>query len=230
MRIEHHELTPVLALIAYHCEGEVYMESMDIVPSGNTFELTGGVPLSEKTLRDVKKLLASGESSRMSLKGMIPKNLIYWNDRDGQVEIIWHREAQPTYLHFVKGLEIPSGEVHLFDMIFHVKGSGISVYAVKEGTVEGQTRLFQAPFHNVTASGDVCTGTGQTPKDAVFVEDLMADWEHLFFGTEFSHMHGADIKQGENLNLVYRSLIGTGQPFPLDVLLPTNLTVNHLLP
>ena len=235
---------PVRGLLYYqhsHDEGKVYVEAYDIDPvSGKPINQH---PLNVEEAQAMSDALkrqprATGKKSKVDLdqqlflhtKGLLPTNVLFIKPALKQEEVIWHTPAQERSLLFAKGLEIPDGLAHVPAMIWKASRRSLTIYALNsdERPTE-KTKLFQAPFFNVGPTGHVCMGNVDTKiPESASLEEFMVSWESFFFNSYFTHANGAVLGK-TNILLLWKSLIGTPTPFPIDQLLPVRDTITDLL-
>ena len=71
-------------------------------------------------------------------------------------------------------------------LVFSVQNSCLSIRALETNNRPGAaTRLYRAPYWNVSDDGRVCLGTARAPRETTF--ESMARWEACFFESEFTH-------------------------------------------
>lgn len=217
---------PFVALIAYrsNVDGSFYMESRDI----KNGEMQNSKPL---TIDCVSKLLKSiakfkCEVDDENIYGRIPSNVLWYDSRFGKFTLIWYREPEIRRHYFSKGLGLPDGEIKIPGLLYIVRDKSLSMYAFK-GT-KPKNKLYHAPFMNVN-NGSVCLGTAKVKKspEQTF-ESVMKHWEDKFWLSEFSHIYGANPVKG-NLSSIIKQCIATGEPFPIDNLIPANTNLKSIL-
>ena len=65
-------------------------------------------------------------------------------------------------------------------------------------------------------------------KNSASVEEFIQAWEDYFFNSYFSHSLSANLTKKNIVNL-WKSLINTNKPFPIEVLKTNNKTLKNLL-
>jgi hypothetical protein len=108
----------------------------------------------------------------------------------------------------------------------------VYVYAVKGAERPNrETRLYQAPFFNVWAKGQVCVGSAMRPDAAL--SEVPAEWEKMFFGSYFTHPNFTEknrLIKGVNPLKFWKDMIKQPlQEFPEGRLVGLNLTVANLI-
>ena len=86
-----------------------------------------------------------------------------------------------------------------------------------------KTKLWQAPFWNISESGKVCL-----PLNAREKMYSVEDWENLFFNSAFSHPGGAGFREG-TVETIFHSLIKNGCEFPLNLLKESKIQIKSIL-
>ena len=224
---------PVSALLVYTKKGygqadRSYVEHYDIDANGkaiNAHPLT--IQETSKLIKSLK-VQVSGSKERVLSKEILPANLLYFNN-DIQGPVIWYTRKTSLPLFFIDRLGLDSGVANVPAMVWKVVGKKLHVYALaadKRPTAD--TTLYHAPFFNIHADGGVCLGTVDTKLDHItHLQDWMGAWQEFFFNSRFSHLLSSPIKG--NCVQLWKSLVGTGKPFPKKVLIPTQLTLGELL-
>ena len=119
---------------------------------------------------------------------------------------------------FKEALKIEDAEYHLPGIIYAAGESRLDVYAYKDREPAGETKLYAAPFFNVTGAS-VCLGSAkiEKPKDLTY-ENMLEYWERKFWLTEFSHLGALGNPTRSNLVLVTKA--AKDRPFNLEELKP----------
>lgn len=208
MSIETLELQYILKFFSNGYSGDCYIESHKVVKG----KLSAGIPLSQEGLKGMMKSFE---------KGLLAPELLPANVLVSMVnKIIWWNPESYHQLYFVKDLEIPNGCVWLPPLIFKLEGSSLSVVAFKgKERPTYDTKLYQAPFHNIGSDGDICMGSARVKKGIDTVHERIQAHEAAFWMSEFSHLMGG-CPTKTNLNILYNRLIGTKKKFPKRELKP----------
>jgi PRTRC genetic system protein B len=119
-------------------------------------------------------------------------------------------------------------------LVWMLRDTSLSVYAVAGSDRPTlTTALFQAPFFNVWATGEVCVGSATPPSKAA--QHDPAAWEGMFFGSNFTHPNVNDrnrlVKAASAVSF-WRKMVQAKQPverFPEDALVSLPLKVEDLL-
>jgi PRTRC genetic system protein B len=220
-------LRPVKALVFYgNKKDDSYVECYDMDDRGmaiNAHPLSVG---ESQKLADALDSSTEVKASYLNAIDLFPENLLYINsERNGF--IVWHTPAQTVNLFFKAELGLRDGRANIPALVWKATRHGLSVWALKsEGRPDAGTPLFCAPFLNVYDSGSVCMGSVRVdvPKNCS-VSQFTQLWEHYFFDSSFSHT----IAGSDKLIGVWRSLIGTEEPFPTSLLKKTNKKLIDIL-
>lgn len=213
-------LHPRAALIAYAeedghyaCDNICFLEVRDIDESGMMGE---GRPVTVEFMNE----LVRGYSERHSATpyGKIPSNLLWCDPRKGSEKYIWYNPPRKRMMFFKEALKIEDAEYHLPGIIYAAGESRLDVYAYKDREPAGETKLYAAPFFNVTGAS-VCLGSAkiEKPKDLTY-ENMLEYWERKFWLTEFSHLGALGNPTRSNLVLVTKA--AKDRPFNLEELKP----------
>jgi PRTRC genetic system protein B len=169
------------------------------------------------------------QTDYLQCRGLLPGKLLYLNNRRGYA--IWHTSGQQANLLFSGSLHVPCGQASVPAMVWKADRDTLTVFALKTNHIpKADTVLYQSPFLNVYADGQVCMGTVDTnPASADSLEDFMKHWEQAFWNSYFSHLN-VDISPVKgNVIQLWKELVGSDRPFPNEVLKKTIWTLNDLI-
>lgn len=199
------EFKPVLNIVVYqHSHYNFYLESHEINKEGAILE---GKPLQQDTIKSIVDFFYEAKREK-GFSGLIPKNVLKFDTTEG-LNMIWYNPAEVRFLSFSEALKIPNGLAWVPAMVYRVSGNSLDVWAINTNNRPTEkTKLFRAPFHNVSDDGSVCLGNAkmQKPKEKTY-ENEIKYWENLFWLSEFSHLHGSDNPTKTNLNMIWKKLI-----------------------
>ncbi len=224
---------PKSALIFYEAKGTdtaTYVEHFDMDSNGNPINAH---PLTVKEANVLAKALnTEQEKNKAFLKsnGILPTNILHINPNVEKGSVIWYTKAQQRSLYFVNGLEIPNGKAPIPPMLWKASKNSLTVFALANNKrpIE-KTPLHHAPFFNIYEKGNVCMGTVSVDiKNSASVEEFIQAWEDYFFNSYFSHSLSENLTKKNIVNL-WKSLVNTDKPFPIEVLKTNNKTLKNLL-
>jgi PRTRC genetic system protein B len=207
----------------------VYVEAYDMDAAGKP---VNAHPLSVEESAALAKALDSSEDLKKDFltgRGLLPEQVLHINARQGFA--LWYTPPQETGLMFHASLSIPCGKAHIPAMIWKADRSSLDVFALK-GMAKPKISsvLYHAPYFNMHSNGSVCMGTVKIDlEDCTCLEEFMNQWEQYFFGSYFSHVIADSITTGTNIVQLWQQQVGTGRPFPEDVLLTSTVTLKSLL-
>lgn len=216
---------PVQSIVVYQNNNEYYLESHPI----ENGKMGAGAPLTEDIIIEIAESFSSKSKSIIYHKGLLPANVLQFDNRIGFNNIAWYRLPEKRQMFFVKDLHIPSGVISVPGLIYQLKENEISVHSFKGNKApKANTKLFRAPFFNVYQDNSVCMGNAKVRKPSqLTLENIIKYWEDKFWLSEFSHVNNNPIKG--NLSTLCKNLIASGDPFPESELLPINKTVEEVL-
>lgn len=201
------EYKPFLAITAFRAEGYgFYLESHDIGADGRVM---AGKPLMQETIQGIVDVFFDERKNTQNISGMIPASLLFFNLLPGgHYNAVWYRPAEERVLHFSQGLKIPTGKAWVPAMLYVVDKNQLTVFALKSNARPTEkTKLYMAPFHNVSEDGSVCLGSAKVKKPKQLTYDsMMKYWEDLFWLSEFSHVNG-DNRTKSDLSAVWKKLL-----------------------
>lgn len=93
-------------------------------------------------------------------------------------------------------------------LLFRAGTRGLEVRSIAgDQRPELGTRLYRAPYWNVSDSGTVCLGSAQVPRELSLAS--LSRWERGFFESEFTHPNGAHklVEHREGFMGLWKSLI-----------------------
>lgn len=211
-------------------ETQIYVESYDIGHNGKPINAH---PLTVKEMTALHAILQTSQELQdtyLKSKGLLSNKVLYVNQQANGYAI-WHTPPQEVTLYFIEGLHIPSGKFQIPAMVWKANADTLHVYGLKGKTKPNElSKLFHAPYLNIYGSGQVCMGTVQINiSKTTCLEDFMATWERYFFNSNFSHSISGNNSTKTNTTELWRSLAGSGKPFPQDELLPTHLSLKQII-
>lgn len=227
---------PQLSIVVYKAEGmsdEFYLESHSINEGGQIME---GKPLLQETLQGIVDVFYDERQNTIRITGYIPENVLLFSLLPGgNYKIIWCRPAEVRFIPFAPQLHIKSATAWVPAMVYVVDRKSLSVFALKSNSrPKENTKLYRAPFHNVSDQGSVCLGSAKVKKPATKTYDsLMRYWEDLFWLSEFTHLNGASNPTKTDMDKVWRKLVACKEKIKwsdMDELNEMkNKTLKHLL-
>lgn len=198
---------PQLSIVVYKSDRDYYLESHDINEQG---QVMGGKPLLQETIQEIVDVFFDEKKNTANIKGLIPENMLCFTLLPGgNYKMVWYRPAELRVMHFAPQLKITTGKTWVPAMIYVVIGRGLSVFASRANSRPIETtKIFRAPFHNVSEDGKVCLGNARVkkPKEKTYAA-LMKYWEDLFWLSEFSHFNGSDKPVKTDLDAVWKKLL-----------------------
>jgi PRTRC genetic system protein B len=94
-----------------------------------------------------------------------------------------------------------------------------------------QTKLFRAPYFNVSPEGKVCQGSMKGPRESR--PETLAQWERAFFRSAFTHPHGGAFRITSHPNghagLWLEQAAKAYPKFPVEHLVPLEMTLGDWL-
>jgi len=224
---------PVSALLIYrqnntHHNANCFVEHYDIDLDGRP---VNAHPLTvQESSQFIKALHIADSGGKRGILPctVIPSNVLYM-DNGPKGSIVWYTRKMNIPLFFTDSLGIQSGIGSVPALLWKVEGKKLKVYALTaDKRPNAQSKLFKAPFFNVAHDGTVCLGTVNTgTKHISSLEDFMSCWQDFFFNSRFSHLLSSPVKG--NCIQLWKNLVGTGKPFPKEVLQPAQLSLNDII-
>lgn len=224
--------TPSMALLIYEGvkkNNEFFIESFMIDKDGYP---VNPHPFSEREMTELSERLQTSVRARntfLDCKGLIPEKLLWYSLGRGMA--IWFTKEQQVDLFFKEELHIPSGKGHVPALVWMASKYSLSVFALQSSErPTGKTDLYRAPFFNCYSNGSVCMGNAKLSTEyASDVEEFMNKWEASFWNSYFSHLNADESPVTGNLAMLWKELIKTKKPFPVDVLKSSNKILNDLI-
>jgi PRTRC genetic system protein B len=218
------------AILLYEGGGHSYATVHDAVFDGvNKQSIGTGRPV------DIAMLgtLVDALGRNASVGGFLPSNVL----SVGFDSIVWWVKPASRRVFFKTDEEIIGDRSEIVPhpgLLFGVNSrGGWSVCAVK-GTKrpESDTPICQAPYFNVWNTGNICTGTVETPNGTT-VDDI-AKWEECFFNSYFVHpnvhVNNQLINDKNNPYQFWKMMLdGKYKTFPSRVLVKTGKTVRDFI-
>ncbi|MDJ1470214.1 hypothetical protein [Xanthocytophaga flava] len=222
---------PRQAIILYQNENKYYLESHTIYfDQDNKSFLSEGKPLQKETIMQIAKQFSTDNQLKFTCKQLLPNNLIYVDTQYGNSTFVWFLKPQRNPLFFTSNLAIPNGQAFCPGLVFVAKNKTLSVFAFRGDIVNLRTKLYIAPFHNIYKDGKVCLGNAKIENVEGEYENVLTQWQKIFFGSEFSNLLVNSSPTKTNINLLWKDLISNGAKFPVEELLPHPIkTIKQLI-
>ncbi|WP_041533033.1 PRTRC system protein B [Pelobacter propionicus] len=218
------------AILLYEGDGHSFATIHNVVIEGKTKQSLGaGHPV------DVEMLgtLINALGRNVSIGGYLPPNIL----SVGFDSMVWWVKPSKRRVFFKTNEEIIGERSEVVPhpgLVFGVNGSGVwAVCAVKGNTRPTEdTPIWQAPYFNVWSSGNICTGTIETPKSVAVTET--GKWEECFFSSYFSHPNAHGSRQLINSRInpyqFWKTVLdGKYKTFPTQKLVQTNKTLKDFI-
>jgi PRTRC genetic system protein B len=190
-------------------------------------------PLTLTEAGELAKQLGAGQERAQGFlnpRGLLPDNLLHLS-QGIEPTAVWHTPEMRTPLLFKPELGLESGTASVPPLLWKATPKKLTIFALNgRKRPNADTTLYRAPFFNIYEDAAVCMGNVQVrfPPDTS-LEDFIARWQQYFFNSYFSHMLGGQSPVTVNIIDLWKKLVGTGKPFPMKVLKPTNLTLKNIL-
>jgi len=223
------KLEPFSALIVFKDNDNFYIEKKDIQFISNSYHLIGGTPMTKKDLGDIFELI-SVETEQIRTNCLMPKNIIYYNFKT----IIWYSKNSLVNLNFNKKLGIKSFNYKVPTIIFKIEHERLYVYATKTTNINGDTKLYKAPFFNIRQDNSVCLGNVKLDVTGD-ITYIMNNTERKFYNSEFNLDLGTNILYKNEYNRQYKILKGKSKKekeslkFNNKILIDSELTINDII-
>jgi PRTRC genetic system protein B len=225
---------PIKALLIYERKNDYnqntsYVESYDMDKEGCPIN---GHPLSVKEANALAKSLLVAEKKQRNFlnpKGLLNPDVLFLKTGNDSFAI-WRTPEQKVKLLFTESLGIPCGEANIPALLWKAGKNSLSIFAVQDERINVGSLLYHAPFFNVYADGRVCMGNVavKIPNDCQ-LETFMALWQDYFFNSYFSHLFGRHVPVKGNIVQFWQKLIKNKKAFPIECLIPNNISINKLL-
>jgi len=222
---------PEKALVIFksQTESKFYIESYDMDDEGCPINAH---PLSVQEANSLALVLDSSSDLQQGFlmsKGILPNNVLYINSNNNGYAI-WHTPAMRADLFFNNFLPIPDGVASVPPLLWKASKKGLHIWSLAKNTKPVvSTPLFNAPFFNIDASGQVCMGSVDIKiSPSTTLEDFMEKWQCYFFNSRFSHLI-ADAPTKHNIVQLWQGLMNADKPFPMKTLKKTKFSLKNIL-
>jgi len=215
---------PKFCLIGYANDKDEFSDLKYYPIKNNEFQAE--IPFTNDCLKELKKaseVIETIEKKELNFKGLIPKNVIFFKNKD----LIWTIEPSQKYLYFSKHFVLNDNYYHLPKLLFAYIDSKLHIYAIKSNDeINDKIILYNAPFLNVNSEGSVCMGNTNIKIDKFFfVENAIQYLENAFFKSIFTHTNHNRIING-NIVEYYQQ---QQNHFDENILLKSRFTIKTLL-
>ena len=172
---------PKSAFVLYSNDRKHYVENHKV----HNGKLMGGKPLSIEAIKSLKELLDGLDvKSHDTMKGEIPKGLLYIDSDKINPKVVWITKSNWRVLTFSKEIGLKDVSAEVPKLLWVYTAQGTSVFAIK-GTSK-DSKVYNAPFWNVSDSGSICFGNVDTKLDLTDIGRAMKRVEDNFFNSQFT--------------------------------------------
>ncbi|MCR1769030.1 PRTRC system protein B [Burkholderia glumae] len=135
---------------------------------------------------------------------------------------------RPTWFKAEKPIGERHGNASHPALLFIAAGAERFVYALDESKRPNpDTRIYQAPYFNVSDDGWICTGNVDCDEQPI-ASDVEAYENKDFFRSRFTHTNADRLIAGGSAVRLWMDLLD-GAPFPTDRLIPLDTTVGAVI-
>ena len=227
------ELAPETALLVYRGGNLSCVTVHEVLKQGDLAEppkyvLGAGRLITRQALTDLSAELNGGPRAR----SFLPASMLCY---EGGRMMWWvPSKKRPIYFNTADkkfNTEVGTHIVLHPALVFVAGSDGMWVYALAESVrPEPETKLYRAPYLNISSDGKMCAGSVMLPKEPG--PENRADYEEAFFGTNFAHsnLHGKEklTKHIYGHAGLWKDMLKGGE-FPAASLVDIDLTVRRII-
>lgn len=204
-------------------DDDVYFEVAPIING----KMGAAIPLSKRYADKMSKALS--KKSNTMVGGIVPEGVLSIIFKHENMSLTWYTGPQRRKLLFSKTLNISNGYANLPGLVWSIHDKQLKVAVMLEKPTM-KSKVYKAPFHNISSAGVVCLGTGWKQLEAEFktFTSTIKAAESAFFTTIFNEIQDQNIVHG-NLNSIYKSIVNTDKPFPVKAFVDTKTTLKDIL-
>lgn len=210
-------LTPQRAIIVYSTGGynaEYYLESREFKPVKDKLTMMAPVPLEDQVMKSIASQYIKSTGSTVGHSKIIGPHILHGSFKPGEVFTVWYRSSMERELNFSAKLKIKKVKVITPAILFAALNTKLFVFALETNErPDLNTKLFNAPFFNIYADGNVCLGSANIGRRGTTFDDETLRFEAGFFAAEQNH--GIDNLHKIPLNKIWLQLIGKKQAYPI---------------
>ena len=186
----HGDYDPKMVIVVYQMNRDFYLESHRILKNGT---LGAGKPLTSGQIKQIADNFTSKKIKNLKkkverLQGYLTPDMLYFNQNEAEFHLAWTKKKCEEHLYFDKELNIKDGYAEVPNLFF-IWNSTLKVFAVKERPATLDTRLYEAPFSNISSTGSVCLGSARKDKNPATFITAMRSFEGAFFNSRFTNEH-----------------------------------------
>jgi PRTRC genetic system protein B len=149
-------------------------------------------------------------------------SIVWWTPPT--IRTMYYAKEKSVELQHLSGKRFPQPA-----LVFRAGDNKLEVRAmVRNERPTPKTKLFRAPYWNVSDHGDVCLGNTKVPPETN--AGSLARWEAAFFESEFTHANGSRklTEHADGFMGLWKSLIGK-KTFPVDCLADAEETLEKFI-
>lgn len=150
--------------------------------------LNAGKQITEDSLKSIFKILNPkfiDFDTAFEFKGFVPKNVLKFST--DEKKIIWYTPATIKKLYFKEDLPIDTGCYPIPTLLWKLVNNSLCVYALNSIPKDFNSKVYHAPFFNVSSVGSVCMGNAKFTDKNTDYEKIISLVETAFFNSYFTH-------------------------------------------
>jgi PRTRC genetic system protein B len=210
------KLSPTQVITIYNDRyaSNFYLEHSEVRNINGKLMVLAPTPMNEDVFRNIASSYMKQKAVQMGFDGLIPPHILYGFNKLGLTAVIWYRPAMRRSLNFGSSTLKGVGLVPIPATIYILINTTLYVYALaSDDRPDLKTKLYNAPFFNIYADGNVCMGTARVGKRSKSFEGEAERFERAFFLAEQGDMNAIGATK-TSLPILWKELAGSNKPFP----------------
>lgn len=195
-----------------------------------TNSLSQGSLLTTNSLKAIFNFVLEDTSLKKTEYGfasIIPSNVLKFSSKSKR--IVWVTPEREKKLLYQKSCPVKSGKYRIPAMAWVLKGNSLDVYALQSTeNITEKTKLYNAPFFNISYAGLVCMGNAVFDNKFTDYSKIIIDVENKFFNSYFTHSNNNELLKKTNFT-TYCEKVLNKNVFDNKLLIENELIIKNLL-
>lgn len=206
--------TQVITIYNDRHKSNYYLEHSEVKDVKGKLIVMAPTPMNEDVFRNIAASYMKQKAVNMGFEGLIPAHIIYGFNRLGLTAVIWYRPAMQRQLNLPAGIVKGNTVVQVPATIYIAINTTLYVFALASSERPTlKTKLYNAPFFNIYADGNVCLGTARVGKRTKSFEGEAERFEKAFYLAEQGGMNAAGSTK-TYLPELWQKIAKSKLPFP----------------
>jgi hypothetical protein len=200
---------PLVGIISiFATNNQAYVEISEVQRDhGQGRKVAQPVPLSIDALENLYQFMYRHKTGAKVLSGIVPPEMLYMNSDLNYYVFCAPPAVRPVFLTDGLKRKFKQRTMKYPGLIFVVNGEAVSIYVHEGDTPSLDKPIWPAPFYNINAQGELCTGdaTMDFVRQAKTFTDFISAWHNVLFGNKYSH--GVEGREADETDFMRQCIV-----------------------